>query len=205
MQPNYGAPGGYPPQQMNPYGAPPGAYGAPQMGPNGQPMGPDGDRGLGKALLIGAGAAVAAIGTYAVYSKVTNKKKKKVKTKNGKTREIDCDVLVDSTGRELPGQQFDESGRCVNENEVLSRAANSGQIPPASSAPQQPAMPYGSGAPMGGQPPMGYGQPPMGYGQPPMGQPPMGYGAPPMGQPPMGQPPYGGAQMGMSFPPPGPY
>merc|ERR1712232_584591 len=177
MQPNYGAPGGYPPQQ-NMYGAPPGGYpgGPPQYGPDGQPMGPDGDRGLGKALLIGAGAAVAAIGTYAVYSKVTSKKKKKVKTKNGKTREIDCDVLVDSTGRELPGQEFDEYGRCVNENEVLSRAANSGQIPPANGGPPQQAAPYGSGV-YNNQPPMGapYG------GPPPMGAP---YGGPP----PMGAP-----------------
>merc|ERR1712000_642141 len=185
MQPNYGAPGGYPPQQ-NMYGAPPGGYpgGPPQYGPDGQPMGPDGDRGLGKALLIGAGAAVAAIGTYAVYSKVTSKKKKKVKTKNGKTREIDCDVLVDSTGRELPGQEFDEYGRCVNENEVLSRAANSGQIPPANNGPQQPVAPYGSNIPMN-QGPGGYGQPHMG-GPPPMGSP---YGGPPPMGSPYGAPP----------------
>eukprot|EP01023_Acetabularia_acetabulum_P055638 TRINITY_DN6439_c0_g1_i3.p3 TRINITY_DN6439_c0_g1~~TRINITY_DN6439_c0_g1_i3.p3 ORF type:complete len:199 (+),score=44.28 TRINITY_DN6439_c0_g1_i3:53-598(+) len=170
MQPNYGAPGGYPPQQ-NMYGAPPaGAY--PQYGPDGQPIGPDGDRGLGKALLIGAGAAVAAMGTYAVYSKVSkNKKKKKVKTKSGKTREITCDVLVDETGRELPGQEFDESGRCVNENEVLSRAANTGQIPPANGGPPQQAAPYGSGM-YNSAPPMSspYGAPP-GSNFPQMGMP----------------------------------
>merc|ERR1712100_818603 len=124
--------------------------------------------------------------------------KKKVKTKNGKTREIDCDVLVDSTGRELPGQEFDEYGRCVNENEVLSRAANSGQIPPANNGPQQPVAPYGSSIPMN-QGPGGYGQPHMG-GPPPMGAPyggpppmgaPYGSGGPPMGSPYGGPPPMG--------------
>jgi len=184
-----------PPQ---PYGGQPG-YGAPppqQYGPNGEPLGPDGDRGLGKALLIGAGAAIAGMGAYAVYSKTTKKKKKKVKTSSGKTREIDCDVLVDQNGNELPGQSFDDSGRCVNENEVLSRAANSGQIPAGGQQPQ----PYGAnyqGPPQAqpyGQP--GYGQPPQSYGQPqPYGQP--GYGQPqPYGAPgsPYGAPgsPYGG-------------
>ena len=97
QQPGYGAPA--------PYGAP----GAPQQfGPNGEPL-QDGDRGLGKALLIGAGAAIAGVSAYAVYSKATKKKKKKVKTKNGKSREIDCDVLVDPNGNELAIQQFDES------------------------------------------------------------------------------------------------
>merc|ERR1712054_217811 len=119
----------------------------------------------------------------------------KVKTKNGKTREINCDVLVDPSGNELPGQQFDESGRCINEDDVLSRAANSGQIPP----PNQPQQ-YGA-------PPMnqGYGAPPMQYGsQPNFGAPPMnqGYGAPPMqnnfGAPPM-QPGYGAPPMQPGF------
>merc|ERR1712054_647187 len=133
----------------------------------------------------------------------------KVKTKNGKTREINCDVLVDPSGNELPGQQFDESGRCINEDDVLSRAANSGQIPP----PNQPQQ-YGSGAPQQygsqpqyGAPPMnqGYGAPPMQYGsQPNFGAPPMnqGYGAPPMqnnfGAPPM-QPGYGAPPMQPGF------
>merc|ERR1712137_381507 len=108
--------GSYYPTQ--PYGAQPN-YGAPYEGA----PGPDGDRGLGKALLAGAGAAIAGMGAYAVYSK-TIKKKKQVKTKHGKTREIDCDVLVDQNGNELPGQEFDENGRCMNENEVLSRAGN---------------------------------------------------------------------------------
>merc|ERR1712125_159585 len=192
MQPNYGAPG-YPPQQ-NMYGAPP------QYGPDGQPIGPDGDRGIGKALLIGAGAAVAAMGTYAVYSKVSkNKKKKKVKTKSGKTREITCDVLVDETGRELPGQEFDESGRCINENEVLSRAANSGQIPSTNGTSPQQVAPYGSGV-YNNQPPMNAP-----YGQPPIGGP---YGAPPpmnapYGQPPMGPPGSNFPHMGMpgQYPP----
>merc|ERR1712108_69036 len=121
-------------------------------------MGADGDRGLGKALLMGAGAAIAGVTAYAVYSKATKKKKKKVKTKNGKTREINCDVLVDPSGNELPGQEFDESGRCINENEVLSRAANSGQIPPAQNQQQG-----GYGAPQQ----QGYGAPQQGYGAPP--------------------------------------
>ena len=179
-QPGYGAPA--------PYGAPQ------QFGPNGEPM--DGDRGLGKALLIGAGGAIAAVGAYAVYSKATKKKKKKVKSSNGKTREIDCDVLVDPNGNELPGQSFDESGRCINENEVLSRAASSGQIPA-----NAPAQPYGSGAPQAyGQ--HGYGQPQSGYGQPQYGAPPQGYGQAPggYGQPPQG---YGGPQPGYGAPPPG--
>merc|ERR1711974_167320 len=102
-----------------------------------------GDRGLGKALLIGAGSAIAGVAAYGVYSKATKKKKKKkVKTKNGKTREINCDVLVDPNGEELPGQEFDESGRCINENEVLSRAGQTPQIPPAQN--QQPQQGYGA-------------------------------------------------------------
>merc|ERR1712108_133576 len=87
-------------------------------------MGADGDRGLGKALLMGAGSAIAGVTAYAVYSKATKKKKKKVKTKNGITREINCDVLVDSNGNELPGQEFDESGRCINEDEVVAKVNN---------------------------------------------------------------------------------
>ena len=87
---------------------------------DGQP-GEDQERGLGKALLIGAGAAAAGVTAYIAYKKATKKKKKKVKTKKGKTREIDCDVLVDESGNELPGQEFDESGRCINEDEVISK------------------------------------------------------------------------------------
>merc|ERR1711934_1222926 len=121
---------------------------------------------------IGAGAAIAGVTAYAVYSKATKKKKKKVKTKNGKTREINCDVLVDPSGNELPGQEFDESGRCINENEVLSRAANSGQIPPAQN--QQPRQGYGAPQQGYGAPQQGYGAPQQGYGAPP---PNMGYGA----------------------------
>merc|ERR1712217_619511 len=111
------------------------------------------------------------------------------KTKNGKSREIDCDVLVDPNGNELAGQQFDESGRCINENEVLSRAANSGQIPPAQNQQQG-----GYGAP----PQQGYGTPPQpGYGAPPpnMGGP----GYPPQ---PYGQPGYGAPPPGFGAPPP---
>merc|ERR1711862_519553 len=122
-----------------------------------------------------------------------------VKTKNGKTREIDCDVLVDSTGRELPGQEFDESGRCVNENEVLSRAANSGQIPPGSAQQSygndqsygNPQQSYGYeqsaqhyGAPqMNHYPTQPYGQS-YGYG-PQSSYPPQPYGSPGFGAPQM--------------------
>merc|ERR1711862_1009362 len=115
-----------------------------------------------------------------------------------------------STGRELPGQEFDEYGRCVNENEVLSRAANSGQIPPANNGPQQPVAPYGSNIPMN-QGPGGYGQPPNG-GPPPMGAPYGSGGPPPMGAPyggppPMGSPYGGSPQMGIGggHPPYSPY
>ena len=135
------------------YGVPP------QYGPNGEPLG-DGDRGIGKALLIGAGAAVAGIATYAVASKITSKRKKKVTTQNGHTREVDCDVLVDTYGNELPGQVFDESGRCVNENEVLSRAGNQQQ-------PQQQQYGYPEQQQQYGYPQQQYGYPqqPMGYPQ----------------------------------------
>merc|ERR1712137_1300700 len=171
---------------------PPGGMEQIQYGPDGQPL--DGDRGLGKKIAIGVGVAALAVGAAVVaggvyhYSK-KQKKKKKVKV-NGKTREIDCDVLVDDRGIELPGQEFDESGRCINEQEVVSRAVNNGQVS------VQNQQQGGYGAPMG-QPNYnsgGYGAPMGGYGAPPMGQPnygaPMGgYGAP-MGQPNYGQPNY---------------
>merc|ERR1711907_930927 len=153
-----------------------------QYGPDGQPL--DGDRGLGKKLAIGVGVAALAVGAAVVaggvyhYSK-KQKKKKKVKV-NGKTREIDCDVLVDDRGIELPGQEFDESGRCINEQEVVSRAVNNGQV---SVQNQQQG---------------GYGAPPM--GQPNYGAPMGGYGAPPMGQPNYGQPNYNSG--GYGAPPP---
>merc|ERR1712110_155771 len=159
--------------------------------------------GLGKALLIGAGSAIAGIGAYAVYSKATWAKKKKVKTSKGKTREIDCDVLVDPSGNELPGQTFDENGRCVNESEVMSRAANSGQIPAGSQQPQAYGANY-QGPPQGQQP---YGQgysAPQPYGQPGFGQP-QPYGQPGFGQPqPYGAPgsPYGAPGSPYGAPPP---
>merc|ERR1712173_132002 len=94
----------------------------------------------------------------------------------------DCDVLVDQNGNELPGQTFDENGRCVNESEVLSRAANSGQAPAA----QQPQA-YGQG--------YGYPQP---YAQ-------QGYPAP-YGGPDPYQNPYGApAYPGYGGYPPNPY
>merc|ERR1712000_341458 len=107
----------------------PGPYGGqPGFDPNCQ----EGDRGLGKKLAIGAGVAALAVGTAVVaggiYHHHKKQKKKKTVYVNGKSRDIDCDVLVDDRGIELPGQQFDERGVCVNEQEVLSRAANSGQI-----------------------------------------------------------------------------
>uniref|UniRef100_A0A7S4MJ16 Uncharacterized protein n=1 Tax=Vannella robusta TaxID=1487602 RepID=A0A7S4MJ16_9EUKA len=83
----------------------------------------DQDRGLGKMMLAGLGG----IAAYQGYKKITKKKKKHVKTKHGKSREIDCDVLVDESGNELPGQEFDESGRCINEDSILGKAAPSAQ------------------------------------------------------------------------------
>merc|ERR1711879_34055 len=80
----------------------------------------DGERGLGKAFLAGVGG----IASYVAYKKISKKTKKHVKTKDGKTREIDCDVLVDESGNELPGQEFDESGRCINEDEVVAKVNN---------------------------------------------------------------------------------
>merc|ERR1712137_351153 len=116
---------------MDPYNQynQPGPYGGqPGFDPNCQ----EGDRGLGKKLAIGAGVAALAVGTAVVaggiYHHHKKQKKKKTVYVNGKSRDIDCDVLVDDRGIELPGQQFDERGVCVNEQEVLSRAANSGQI-----------------------------------------------------------------------------
>merc|ERR1712137_568153 len=116
---------------MDPYNQynQPGPYGGqPGFDPNCQ----EGDRGLGKKLAIGAGVAALAVGTAVVaggiYHHHKKQKKKKTVYVNGKSRDIDCDVFVDDRGIELPGQQFDERGVCVNEQEVLSRAANSGQI-----------------------------------------------------------------------------
>merc|ERR1712130_381262 len=127
----------------------------------GDPNAPDGDRGLGKALLVGAGAAVAGMAAYAAYSK-TWKKKKKVKTKHGKTREVDCDVMVDESGREIPGQEFDETGRCINADQILPKPEPYGaNAPPAQqpggagAAPPQPANPAAAApaaAPSGGAP-----------------------------------------------------
>mmetsp|Transcript_115298 Transcript_115298/g.172314 ORF Transcript_115298/g.172314 Transcript_115298/m.172314 type:complete len:158 (+) Transcript_115298:11-484(+) len=106
----------------------------------------DQDRGLGKALLIGAGAAVAGVAAYAAYKKTTKKKKKKIKTKKGKTREINCDVLVDEQGNELPGQEFDETGRCINEDEILSSAGKA-KDNSNSSADSNPKTQVSSGTP----------------------------------------------------------
>merc|ERR1711907_314209 len=100
----------------NQYNQQPGPYGQPGFDPNCQ----EGDRGLGKKLAIGAGVAALAVGTAVVaggiYHHHKKQKKKKTVYVNGKSRDIDCDVLVDDRGIELP------------EQEVLSRAANSGQI-----------------------------------------------------------------------------
>ena len=177
--------------------------------------------GMGKKLLIGAGLAAAAVATVAVVGGgaylIYNKKKKsrKVVVVNGQHREIDCDVLIDDRGMELPGQQFDECGRCINEQEVVSRAVSAGIIPPQGG--ETPG--YGNTPGYGQNPQMGgYGQP-MGYdqmnnsgpyGQPGMGGPQMNYGGQmggPMGG--YGQPmgydqmnnsgPYG--QPGMGCPP----
>merc|ERR1712137_764677 len=101
---------------MDPYNQynQPGPYGGqPGFDPNCQ----EGDRGLGKKLAIGAGVAALAVGTAVVaggiYHHHKKQKKKKTVYVNGKSRDIDCDVLVDDRGIELPGQQFDERGVCV--------------------------------------------------------------------------------------------
>lgn len=91
----------------------------------------DNERGLGKKLALGVGICALAIGTVVVggiiYKTHKNKKKKRVYV-NGKSRDIDCDVLVDDMGNELPGQEFDKHGMCVNEQEVMSRAVQNGLV-----------------------------------------------------------------------------
>ena len=141
-------------------------------------FGPDGDRGLGKKLLI-AGAAIAAVAAVAVIGGVVykkSKKKKVVQTKDGKTREIEVEAFVDESGRELPGQVFDEYGNLVNEQEILSRAQTpapgAGQYGTPALPPQQQG--YNSQC----QPPSYGGYPQQQY-----------YGAPPQ-QPNFAPPPY---------------
>ena len=137
----YGQPYGQYPQQQ-PYYDPRGQAGYPDA------FGPEGsqDRGLGKKLLI-AGAAIAAVAAVCVIGGVVYKKsrkKKTVQTKDGKTREIEVDVFVDESGRELPGQIFDEYGNLVNEQEILSRSQTAPgpqygtpALPPPQQYPQQ--------------------------------------------------------------------
>merc|ERR1712063_150552 len=165
---------GYQPNYL--YNNQPG-YGPVEYGPDGQPL--DGDRGLGKKLLVGAGVVALAVGAAIVIGGVYHynkkqKKKKKVKV-NGKTRSVNCDVLVDDRGIELPGQEFDETGRCVNEQEVLSRAVSNGQIQAQNqdqsyqqsySAPYSSNVPYSNNYYNSPQPMMNY-QPQPNYYQPP--------------------------------------
>merc|ERR1712233_209090 len=98
------------------------------------------------------GAAVAGMAAYAAYSKTV---KKKEKTKHGKTREVDCDVMVDESGREIPGQEFDETGRCINADQILPKPEPYGanappaQQPGGGAAAPQPTNP-GAGAPASG-------------------------------------------------------
>lgn len=92
----------------------------------------DEDRGLGKKVLICAGVSALAVGTAIVvggiaYNTNKNRKTKKVKI-NGKSRNINCDIFVDDNGIELAGQEFNEYGVCINEQEVISRAVAEGKI-----------------------------------------------------------------------------
>jgi hypothetical protein len=101
-------PGQQPQQQQH------GAYPGQQLDTTEQ----DGERGLGKKLLIGAGVAavaVAAIGVtaYGVSRYRRSKRRKQVRCSDGRTRDIECDVMIDEQGRELPNQQFDENGNNI--------------------------------------------------------------------------------------------
>jgi hypothetical protein len=85
----------------------PNAYVPQQLDADGE----EGDRGLGKKLLVGAVAGAAAGFGYNKYKK--HQRKKHVTCADGKTREIDCDVMVDEHGNEISNQQWDERGRNI--------------------------------------------------------------------------------------------
>lgn len=191
-------PGAYPDQQQQ--------YGQVQQYPGQYPEGgEDGERGIGKKLLIGAGVAAVAVGVigvgaYAYKRHQRTKRRKAVRCSDGKTRDIDCDVMIDENGRELPNQQFDENGNNITPESAIpgaaagSSAQQSGQIPgPApwetqgQQAQCQPQIQQ-QGA-WGAAPQVAYGQPqqplygaypsPQQGGYPPVGYPPAVGGYPP--------------------------
>lgn len=89
------------------------------------------DRGLKKKLAIGAGMIALITGTVIVGGiAYKTHKKRKMKKINiyGNTRDIECDTLVDEYGNELEGQIFDHNEICENEQQVLSRAIQNGQL-----------------------------------------------------------------------------
>jgi len=199
----------YPDQQQQ--------YGQPQQYaayPGQQPQqfeaeGQDGERGIGKKLLIGAGvvaAGVAVIGVaaYGIHRYRRSKRRKTVRCSDGKTREIECDVMVDEHDRELPNQRFDENGNNITPETALPAAPagssqqQSGQIPgPAPWDTQQPQQQCQQQQQQGwGAPQVAYGQQPAYAGYPPQGYPPQQGGYPPQvgGYPPQvgyPQPGYG--------------
>ena len=127
-------------QQMN--------YAPGTTGPTPQDLS-DPDRGVGKMLLVAGGIAAVMIGG-AIYHK--QKKKKKIRTKFGKSKEIEVNSYVDQYGNELPGQEFDKHGNLVNEQEILAQAQ---PLPPPpsyysnqqqSSYPQTTTPNYGQGS-----------------------------------------------------------
>ena len=76
-----------------------------------------------------SGSSVASSnGGYIVSRRILMKRTKKVRV-NGKKKSLMCDILVDDRGIELPGQEFNIEGKCINEEEVYERAKASGLIP----------------------------------------------------------------------------
>jgi hypothetical protein len=134
--------GGYAPQQFDATG------------------GQDGERGLGLRLFTGAVAGAVAGYGYHRYKRHV-KKKKQVKCADGRTREIECDVMVDEHDRELPDQAFDEHGRNITAppaQQQQQQHNNSDQIQGAPWDQQQQQQ-------QPGYPPQPYGYPPQCYQQ----------------------------------------
>jgi hypothetical protein len=73
--------------------------------------GPTGERGLGCRVLVGAMAG--AIAGYGYHRYKRAQRKKNIRCRDGSTREIECDVMVDEHDRELPNQVWDETGRNI--------------------------------------------------------------------------------------------
>eukprot|EP00276_Gloeochaete_wittrockiana_P006669 CAMPEP_0184652100 /NCGR_PEP_ID=MMETSP0308-20130426/9780_1 /TAXON_ID=38269 /ORGANISM="Gloeochaete witrockiana, Strain SAG 46.84" /LENGTH=170 /DNA_ID=CAMNT_0027086769 /DNA_START=41 /DNA_END=553 /DNA_ORIENTATION=+ len=150
----------------------------------------EGDRGIGKALLIGAAAATTAVVGYGIYSHVSNKKKKKKVTK----REIGHDGTSRDITVEVDCDPNDPEGYEVPEG-YAGAPAGYGAPAPGYGAPPPGYGAYGAPAP-------GYGAPAPGYGA--YGAPAPGYDAygNPVGAPP-GYGAYGAPAPGYGAPPPG--